>query len=917
MNFKNIINEISDIEEYLKNQRIKIIPLRQNSKIPRDSNYYNRYYSIKELETWTGNFGIVAGYNHNEEGSLSVIDIDGLEGDYKAETAKYIYEILKHIPGALIVQTQSGGKHIYLWNKTVASKIHETSNHLHFPTDFPIKELRGTSLKHSIEIFTKENSKQCVLPGSIISEGHEYHVISEINTLGECSIVDNVHEVVKEFMMNAGFTYEETESKEVKDTSNPSIQEHSYDLKTLTKPQIQKTAKLITRILHAVDGAKHEATLYLGGYFSTRITKESAKKIAKQIIPEMNFNDNNAFINTLLNNYSTTRQDKKGLNGLISLLKEYVDMNIQEEKRLRFELEQTCNMYHEHTIQLRKFSSNKKQYLVLDYHNHNINTYTWNRTTDKEGKEKIFYTNQYTLATFTPVQITQDINLLNRNTLSTLHLQIQMDHRKLTLSNDDIDILEKTLMKQAGLILKPKEFKGILSEIIHEYHRLGQVEYNEKISIPGVYLHPDTKELLHVTTTGFKEIQKPSITSVLEGLNIWSQLQEVYPGDPRKLATIIRWGLLAPFEYILKTEYTWIKGLYLYGASRTAKTTLAEISLQPYTPPTEEISIGGGAFNTEYRIGRTLSRQGYGVIVNEPLHIIEAPDKLEIIKRAKETQYCREKYEAGIHRKIPAYSNMCFTSNHFYPTNDAFVRRFRIIEFTSNERLTEDNMKLFRDTFHYVNNTDNDFQKLQAIGEYVLYYIHENIEILKETPEVLLNKILDSLIMYAEEETGKYKWLYEEYEDETHITSTDTDILEVFRSMILNKYSTLNHNIFKINDKAQKHKEHLQNDEVTLLDPLDIEQEQKESEYDFQSILREQIREHHYDYLTYNQKNNGEEHVYITASVRQALYKYDKRQVTCKNLASYMGADYKSFTINKKRIKGFRMEFNEFTNFLN
>lgn len=915
MLFKNIINEINDIEEYLKEQRIKIIPLRRNSKIPRDSNYYNRYYSMKDLESWTGNFGIVAGYNHNEEGSLSVIDIDGLEGDHKAETAKYIYEILKHIPGALIVETQSGGKHIYLWNKTIANKIHETSNHLHFPSDFPIKELRGTSLKHSIEIFTKENSKQCVLPGSIISEGHEYHVISEVNTLGECSIVDNVHEVVKEFMVNAGFTYEESETKEVKD--NPvNIEYTQHELKTLNKKQIQKIGEIITRILKAVDGAKHEATLYIGGYFSTRITKESAKKIAKEIIPEMNFNDDNAFITTLLNNYSTTRKDKKGLNGLIGLLKEYVDISIQEEKRLRFELESTCNKYHEHTILLRKFSSNKKQYLVLDYHNHKINTYTWNRVTDKEGKEKIFYTNQSTIATFTPVQITQDINLLNRNTLSTIHLKIQMDHRTITLSNDDIDILERTLMKQGGLILKSREFKDVLSEIIHEYHRLGQVKYNEKISIPGVYLHPDTKELLHVTTTGFKKIQKPSIESVHEGLNIWTKLKEVYPGDPRKLATIIRWGLLAPFEYILKTEYTWIKGLYLYGASRTAKTTLAEISLQPYTPPTEEISIGGGAFNTEYRIGRALSRQGYGVIVNEPLNVIEAPDKLEIIKRAKETRYSREKYEAGIHRKIPAYSNMCFTSNHFYPTNDAFVRRFKIIEFTSNEQLNEDNMKVFKDTFHYVNDTDNDFNKLQGIGEYVLYYIHENIEILKETPEVLLNKILDSLIMYTGEETGKYKWLYEEITDEPHISSTNTDVLEVFRSMILNKYSLLNRNTSKINDKALNHKKHLQNDEVTLLDPLDIEQEQKETEYDFKSILREQIREHHYDYLTYHQKQNGEEHVYITASVRQALYKYDKRQVTCKNLASYMGTDYKSFTINKKRVKGFRIEFNEFTNFL-
>ena len=913
MSFNNLINEIYDIEDYLKNQKIKIIPLRRNSKIPRDNDYYNRYYSMKDLESWKGNFGIVAGYNHDKGESLSVIDIDGLEGEYKAKTAEYIYEILRNIPGALIVQTQSGGKHIYLWNKTIVDKIHETSKRLHFPSDFPIEELRGTSLKHSIEIFTKEKSKQCVLPGSVISKGHEYHVISKVNSLKDCSIVDNVHEVVREFMVNAGFTYEEPQVKEVGD-KNSITTRPSEDLKTLNKKQTQKVAKILTGILHKLDGAKHEATLYIGGYFSTRITPDSAKKIAKKIIPHMNFKDNNAFITTLLNNYTTTREDKKGLNGLFTLLEEY-DPNFHEEKRLRFELETICDKNYTYTILLRELSAFKKQYLVLDYHDHKIKTYTWN-VEKKNGKIKKYYTNRFTIATFTPVSISQDINLLNRNSLSTTHLKIQMDHRTITLSNDDIDIMEKTLIKQSGLILKPKVFKGILSEIIHEYYELGQVEYNEKINIPGVFLHPDTGELLHVTSSGFKEIQKPSKEKVLEALHVWSKLREVYPGDSRKLATIIRWGLLAPFEYILKTEYTWIKGLYLYGASRTAKTTLAEISLQPYTSPTEEVSIGGGAFNTEYRIGRALSRQGYGIIVNEPLHLIEAPDKLEIIKRAKETKYSREKYDNGIHRKIPAYSNICFTSNHFYPTNDAFVRRFRIIEFTSQEQLTEDNMEIFKDTFHYVNNTDNDFRKLRAIGEYVLHHVHENTEILKETPEVLVNKILDSLIMYTGEETGKYKWLYEEIEDEPHITSTNDDVLEVFRSMILQKYSQLNRNTVKIQGKALAHKKHLQNDEVTLLDSLDIEEEQKEAEYDFTSILREQIREHHYDYLTYDQKLSGDEYIIITASVRQALYKYDGRQVTCKNLASYIGADHKVYKVYGKPIRGFRLEFNEFIQFL-
>ena len=143
--------------------------------------------------------------------------------------------------------------------------------------------------------------------------------------------------------------------------------------------------------------------------------------------------------------------------------------------------------------------------------------------------------------------------------------------------------------------------------------------------------------------------------------------------------------------------------LFLYGASRTSKTTLAEIGLSPYTTITNDISIGGGAFNTEYRIGNALSRQGIGVIINEPSSSINNDIYIDLIKRSVESPICREKEVNGIHTKIPAYANMCFTSNSFIPTNDAFVRRADYLEFTKNERLSNDDVGLFNKTFHHQN----------------------------------------------------------------------------------------------------------------------------------------------------------------------------------------------------------------------
>ena len=145
--FNDISKQLKDIEEEILLNHIKVIPLKRNNKLPRDSQYYTRDYSITDLEQHNGNFGIIAGYNHGLGESIAIIDVDGytmngLSDDKKAEikkqTAEYIYDALKDIPGAMYVRTQSGGYHIYLKNRTVSEHIHETSNHLHFPNDFPI-----------------------------------------------------------------------------------------------------------------------------------------------------------------------------------------------------------------------------------------------------------------------------------------------------------------------------------------------------------------------------------------------------------------------------------------------------------------------------------------------------------------------------------------------------------------------------------------------------------------------------------------------------------------------------------------------------------------------------------------------------------------------------------------------------------
>lgn len=333
--FNNLCEEIRDIEEHITNDTVKVIKVRKNSKIPSENDYYKAPSRLEDLKKHTGNFGIIVGYNHTEK-SLAVIDIDGYKmanvpqekkEEIKQATKEYLFQVLKEIPNSLIVRTQSKGYHIILWNRTIANNIHETSKALSFPSDFPIEELRNQPLKDSIEIFTKEGSKQCVLPSSYIldkatNEKRTYEVISDINKLSDIATVDDINKTVRELFIQHSYKYSENKSSDNAAAKKPSSKfkykiqnEKEKHLIKLKPNEIKNLVEAILPIYEATEGAKHTTTLYLGGFLSEHITKKTANKIANLIIKKIGsiFDSSQEFKKTLLKNYETKRTDKAGL----------------------------------------------------------------------------------------------------------------------------------------------------------------------------------------------------------------------------------------------------------------------------------------------------------------------------------------------------------------------------------------------------------------------------------------------------------------------------------------------------------------------------------------------------------------------------------------------------------------------------
>lgn len=910
--FIRLYNEINDIEEQINKNLIKVIPLGINQKYPNEKDYYNKEYTLKQLKSHKGNLGVCVGYNHElNNKSLAVIDIDGytynsedkkLNKKIKEETSEYIYNCLKDIPGALIVKTQSGGKHIYFWNETITDNIHETSKALHFPYDFSIEELRGKSLNKSIEIFTKWKSKQCVLPGSTIKIKEEnkirkYEVISTINNLEDIHVVNDIHKTVKEALTKKGFTYQKPEPSD----NNPLPNNAPKQLIELSPTQVKEIVNLLKPHFLKLNGMKNNSYLYLGGYLYNKVTPRSTKLIVQNLLKATDDNYPK-HIKTALSNYEREGY-KKGLPSLFENISS-VDSSFNG-LRLNHELGKIIDPNYKYTFLRKEFSNNKKQYINIDYQKQEVTTHTWEKIKDKTtGKEFNIRTNSYTILNLVPLDFYESYNILDKNTSPEIcftYYRKGMPYKQ-TIKGKDMDSIEKQLKKRPGLVLKPRDYQGLLNEIIKEYVRLEQMHIVAEIPIQGIFINPLNNQLARADKNGEIQIIEPTKEDVINGLEVWKKLKDIYKGDLTKLSHILRYGIKCPFSYIFKTEYEWLKLLFLYGVTQTAKTTLASIALSPYAIIDDDISIGGSSADTEYRMGNALSRQGIGCIINEPSKIIETNSSMvDLLKRAVESKYCREKMEDGVHVKIPAYSNIIFTSNSFIPTHDAFIRRSEFIEFTKSERMTEEDKIKFKEVFHHVNWRDTDFNNLRSVGDCFVYYVSENMDVLKKSPKEFVNTLLDNVLSFAGEDKKDWSWIY----NDTHlmdIGNSDSLIIEDFRNMVLQDYyKHINANNLPSVDYSDNNGEEVYN---YLVETSDDDVVENTFKHNFLKLASHDV----FPYLFIN--NNGE--VCVRSTVGKFLNNYCGVQISGNALADLLGKSVTNHSYKGKKIKSFKFTFDEF-----
>ena len=330
-------------------------------------------------------------------------------------------------------------------------------------------------------------------------------------------------------------------------------------------------------------------------------------------------------------------------------------------------------------------------------------------------------------------------------------------------------LLEEVIdrLKAEGLVTHSRLVNDVIPAIVEGFIRRGKAEIKTEIESPGFYY-------LDGKVVGVKvDVRTPTKEELREALELLNELaSNWFKHVQDKFSEVIRWGVISPFIYCYKQKGKWIKWLYLWGPSKTGKTTLGDIVLRIWGLDSKNVKTGA-SIDTPARLGYVLSQSTYPVLINEPANALSKDEIVEMVKNAIESLIVRGKYQRGSYIDIPAISSIIFTSNRYIPKDDALLRRLKVITFTYGEKIPEDK------AIEFENTVKTKLSKLKAIGDYIASRVVGNE--LPENPEDIVKMLEDAYRLVGLEIPEWLRLKYEEVEDFTQ------DMKEAIRVYLVNR----------------------------------------------------------------------------------------------------------------------------------
>ncbi len=342
------------------------------------------------------------------------------------------------------------------------------------------------------------------------------------------------------------------------------------------------------------------------------------------------------------------------------------------------------------------------------------------------------------------------------------------------------DLLEdiKNDLIRDGYVTANRLINDILPALVNTYIRHGYAEIKTDIETPGFFKSPVGNEIISVKY----DISDPNIDDLQQALKTLEDLAKWYTGNEIKLATVFKWGLIAPFIYSQKQVGSWTPWLYLYGKAKSGKTTLGQMVLYLWESPTKDNDLTGSGFDTVARVGGKLAQSTFPIVINEPAGAFNKVSVTEMIKGAIERITSRGRYEGRRYTNKPSFNPVIFTANQFLPDDDALIRRLWVLGFTHSEKKTD--TKRFEREWQIKNHQKCRFNLLKPISQAAaMEYMSDN-SLWDMDWQELANTLITCI--YSDARMEPPGWIYQWSKSET-MEDADDEHREDIRIFLLDQ----------------------------------------------------------------------------------------------------------------------------------
>lgn len=452
-------------------------------------------------------------------------------------------------------------------------------------------------------------------------------------------------------------------------------------------------------------------------------------------------------------------------------------------------------------------------------------------------------------------------------------------------------------LTNAGFSPNPRLVEGAVSSTINAFINEGLANIQEDIDNPGFYYNIEDDKILAVK----KELYEPSDDELNRGLDVLEELAKHFKDNEDILATIIKYGLIAPFSYAKKQTGHWLPWLYLKGSAGSGKTTIAKLLLYLHGEPSPENNIGGSGFDTQARVGAKLSKSCDPIIVNEPAGAFGRPSVVELIKVAVESTICRGKMIGGSYRQIPAFAPVIFTANQYLPEDDALLRRFYVLSFSYSMRKTEEEKIAFENTFHIDTPKISPLKNLKFIGDFVINEIMYNPSILMDDWRECIDSLLNRL--YSDIGRDIPDWIVSWRESE-NLDDFDNTQIEDIRNFFNEEFNKARKKITIYNENGYPVESLTNYDDVNTSE-------------DFEDINWNIVNNRELNWAIPKLSKNNTRYVCFTQGLRKAIANRIDFCSDLKSIGELLGWKYQTVNFgDNQRMMCLKVKFDDFLEFM-